>query len=308
MRRLAEHVEAIEWSRGPAGRRRRCRASLDGDDSAGAGRQGATTPSRRSARLVVDDVVRHAGQPDDRARPAAMSTDSGPVVRAPAEPIHYRVSHRTTYQYAPADDRRVHAGLPAAPADGAAGRRAGRGRGRRRRPTSAPSTSTCSATGCCRSASTGPTSADAARRERGRRRARRPAGPGEPWEVVAMRVGELRGGDALVGAPVRRAARRTSPLDRHGAALRALAEEAFTPAPARRRRRPGPVPPDLRDVRVRPVVHRRLDAAVGGAGGAAGRVPGLRPPGRPGACARSGSPPATSAGTSRPTRRRAGSA
>ncbi|MET0326643.1 MAG: transglutaminase N-terminal domain-containing protein, partial [Ilumatobacteraceae bacterium] len=28
-----------------------------------------------------------------------MSTDSGPVVRAPVEPIHYRVSHRTSYQY-----------------------------------------------------------------------------------------------------------------------------------------------------------------------------------------------------------------
>ena len=51
---------------------------------------------------------------------------------------------------------------------------------------------------------------------------------GEPWEIVAMRVAELRGGDALAVRPFAG----SSPfvrLERHGEALRALAEEAFEP-------------------------------------------------------------------------------
>ena len=58
-----------------------------------------------------------------------------------------------------------------------------------------------------------------------------PGGPparGEPWEVVAMRVGDLRGGDALSVRPVAGSSPYVA-LERHGGALRALAEEAFTP-------------------------------------------------------------------------------
>jgi transglutaminase-like putative cysteine protease len=52
--------------------------------------------------------------------------------------------------------------------------------------------------------------------------------PGEPWEVAALRVSELRGGDALAVRPfVGRSP--YVPLDEHGAALREIAEEAFTP-------------------------------------------------------------------------------
>jgi transglutaminase-like putative cysteine protease len=52
--------------------------------------------------------------------------------------------------------------------------------------------------------------------------------PGEPWEVAAWRVHELRGGDALA---VRLFAGRSQyvPLDELGAALRDIAAEAFTP-------------------------------------------------------------------------------
>jgi transglutaminase-like putative cysteine protease len=52
--------------------------------------------------------------------------------------------------------------------------------------------------------------------------------PGEPWEVAAWRVAELRGGDALAVRPFAG----SSPYVRlgpHGAALREIAEEAFTP-------------------------------------------------------------------------------
>lgn len=51
---------------------------------------------------------------------------------------------------------------------------------------------------------------------------------GEPWEVVAMRVGELRGGDALSVRPFAGSSPYV-PLDVHGKALRALAEEVFEP-------------------------------------------------------------------------------
>lgn len=52
--------------------------------------------------------------------------------------------------------------------------------------------------------------------------------PGEPWEITAARVGQLRGADALA---VRQFAGASPYVDlaEHGPALRAIAEEAFTP-------------------------------------------------------------------------------
>ena len=93
------------------------------------------------------------------------------------------------------------------------------------------------------------------------------------------------------------------PLDRHRRGAAGARRGGVHAAPAGRRRGPGPVPPDLRDVRVRPGVHGRVDAAVRRArrrGAACARTSPTSPPG---ACARSGSPPATSAATSRPIRR-----
>ena len=52
--------------------------------------------------------------------------------------------------------------------------------------------------------------------------------PGEPWEVAASRVAELRGGDALAVRPFVGSSTYV-PLAVHGPALRAIAEEAFTP-------------------------------------------------------------------------------
>jgi transglutaminase-like putative cysteine protease len=52
--------------------------------------------------------------------------------------------------------------------------------------------------------------------------------PGEPWEVAAWRVAELRGGDALAVRPFAGSSPYV-PLETHGAALREIAEEAFTP-------------------------------------------------------------------------------
>ena len=52
--------------------------------------------------------------------------------------------------------------------------------------------------------------------------------PGEPWEVAAWRVSELRGGDALAVRPFVGSSPYV-PLAPHGAALREIAEEAFTP-------------------------------------------------------------------------------
>jgi transglutaminase-like putative cysteine protease len=52
--------------------------------------------------------------------------------------------------------------------------------------------------------------------------------PGEPWEVAAWRVAELRGGDALSVRPFAASSSYVA-LDQHGPALRAIAEEAFTP-------------------------------------------------------------------------------
>jgi transglutaminase-like putative cysteine protease len=51
---------------------------------------------------------------------------------------------------------------------------------------------------------------------------------GEPWEIVAMRVVELRGGDALAVRPFAGSSPYV-PLANHGSALRDLAEEAFPP-------------------------------------------------------------------------------
>ncbi len=51
---------------------------------------------------------------------------------------------------------------------------------------------------------------------------------GEPWEVVAMRIGELRGGDALAVRPFAGSSPYV-PLDVHYDAVRALAEQAFGP-------------------------------------------------------------------------------
>ena len=51
---------------------------------------------------------------------------------------------------------------------------------------------------------------------------------GEPWEVAELRVGELRGGDALAVRPFAGSSPYV-PLGEHGTALRELAEEAFTP-------------------------------------------------------------------------------
>jgi transglutaminase-like putative cysteine protease len=52
--------------------------------------------------------------------------------------------------------------------------------------------------------------------------------PGEPWEVAAWRVHELRGGDALAVRPFAGRSQYV-PLDELGAALRDIAAEAFTP-------------------------------------------------------------------------------
>jgi transglutaminase-like putative cysteine protease len=52
--------------------------------------------------------------------------------------------------------------------------------------------------------------------------------PGEPWEVAARRVHELRGGDALAVRPFAGSSPYIA-LDEHGPALRAIAEEAFAP-------------------------------------------------------------------------------
>jgi transglutaminase-like putative cysteine protease len=52
--------------------------------------------------------------------------------------------------------------------------------------------------------------------------------PGEPWEVAARRVHELRGGDALAVRPFAGSSPYVA-LDEHGAALRAIAEDAFEP-------------------------------------------------------------------------------
>ena len=121
-----------------------------------------------------------------------------------------------------------------------------------------------------------------------------------------MRVGELRGGDALVGAAVRRQlAVRAARAPRRGAA--GARRGGVPAAPPGRRRRPRDLCHlDLRDVRLRPGVHRRVDAAVGRARRRAAACARTSPTWPPAACARSGSPPATSAATSRPIRRRAG--
>jgi transglutaminase-like putative cysteine protease len=52
--------------------------------------------------------------------------------------------------------------------------------------------------------------------------------PGEPWEVAAWRVVELRGGDALAVRPFAGRSQYV-PLDELGATLRDIAAEAFTP-------------------------------------------------------------------------------
>ena len=52
--------------------------------------------------------------------------------------------------------------------------------------------------------------------------------PGEPWEVAAWRVHELRGGDALAVRPFAGSSPYIA-LDEHRPALREIAEEAFTP-------------------------------------------------------------------------------
>jgi transglutaminase-like putative cysteine protease len=52
--------------------------------------------------------------------------------------------------------------------------------------------------------------------------------PGEPWEVAAWRVQELRGADALAVRPFAGRSQYV-PLGELGPALRAIAEEAFTP-------------------------------------------------------------------------------
>jgi transglutaminase-like putative cysteine protease len=52
--------------------------------------------------------------------------------------------------------------------------------------------------------------------------------PGEPWDVAAWRVRELRGGDALAVRPLAGSSPYVA-LGDHGAALRAIAEEAFVP-------------------------------------------------------------------------------
>ena len=100
---------------------------------------------------------------------------------------------------------------------------------------------------------------------------------GEPWEVAALRVGDLRGGDAIAVRPFAGSSPYV-PLTEHGVALRAIAEEAFTPHRPIVDAARGAVPRHPRALRVRPVVHRRVDAPVGRAGRRARRVPGLRPP------------------------------
>lgn len=53
-------------------------------------------------------------------------------------------------------------------------------------------------------------------------------GTGAPWELVATALRDLRGGDALSVRPLAGSSRYV-PLERHGPALRALAEEVFPP-------------------------------------------------------------------------------
>jgi transglutaminase-like putative cysteine protease len=55
-----------------------------------------------------------------------------------------------------------------------------------------------------------------------------PPRPGEPWEVAAWRVEELRGADALAVRPFAGGSQYV-PLGELGAELRTIAEEAFTP-------------------------------------------------------------------------------
>ena len=293
--RLAEHVAAVDWAEGRRGRRARWRRSLDGDDALDGVGAAARRRSSAFAALVVDDVVRHARQPDASCA-AGCGDGRGERSRDRDGPVHYRVvaPHDVRLRRPMTDGYTVAYLLPRPTPQQVVER--GRGRRRRPSPTSAPSTSTCSATGCCRSACTTPTTRSTLHAAsevvvEPRRRRRRRASRGR--SVGATRRASCA---AATRWPCGRspAARRSCRSTRHGAALRAIAEEAFTPRPPDRRRRPGTLcHADPRDVRVRPVVHRRVDAAVGRARRRAAACARTSPTSPPAACARSASPRAT---------------
>ena len=105
----------------PAGRPRRGRrlepraggpwrdspAIVDGDDVLDGVGEAVTTRSRRSARLVVDTWFATPVNPMIVRGRAAMTTDSGPVVRArSSRPLPRVAPHDVPVR--PADDRRVH--------------------------------------------------------------------------------------------------------------------------------------------------------------------------------------------------------
>ena len=237
---------------------------------------------------------------------AAESGDGadGPPRRSATAP-----SHRTTYEYGlPMADGYTRR-LPAAATDGAAGRRGGRGDDRSGARRARRAHRRVRQPGAAARRPPRPRHADAPRRERGRRA--RPARPSPRRAVGGRRhraSRDLRGGDALAVRPFAGSSPYV-PLDRARRGAAGDRRGGVHAPPPDRRRGPRRCATSIHErVRVRPVVHRRVDAAVGRARPAPRRVPGLRPPRRRAACARSASPPATSAATSRPTRRPAGPA
>jgi transglutaminase-like putative cysteine protease len=168
-------------------------------------------------------VVRHAREPGRRAGHADMS-DAAPA----GEPIHYRVSHRTTYEYAePMTDGYTLAYLLPRPTRHQVVERAEvevtpepderaehiDSFGNRVLQIGVHHSHDSLSLHAMSTVAIEPGHVD---------------GPGEPWEAVAARVRTLRGGDALTVRPFAGSSPYV-PLDRHGEALRTLAEEAFTP-------------------------------------------------------------------------------
>ena len=244
-------------------------------------RRSRRSPTRSSTRWFatpVKPMLMHAG----RARAARRDRPALPRLA----PDDVRVLA--------ADDRRLHARRRDAAADAAADRRArrrggraGAGRARRaQRRVRQP----------CAAARHPPPARPAHRRRRRRDVTVQPIvvdGAGPPWEDVAASVGELRGAEALDvrpfagGVPLRVRRRRTWPIC------------ARSPRPAFAPGRPiveaarELVPRDPRAVRVRPRVHRGVDAAGGRArrrGAACARTSPTSPSAR---CGCSASPPAT---------------
>ena len=219
------------------------------------------------------DLVRHARQPDGRARPDPVmparrrgrpATASGTAPRTStagrwptATPWPTCCRGPTALQVV--ESRRGHGGADARRAGGAH-RRVRQPRAAARRPPR-------------------PRHADAARPERGRRRARR-------RDVARRAVGGRR---RCASASCAAATPRRAPVRRQLAvrAARRARRRRCGRSPRRRSRRTArsstaraSCATSSTSVRVRPVVHRGVDAAVGRARRPARRVPGLRPPRR----------------------------